>query len=190
MATTPLMVKLGEYIRLKMNKEADRHDVNTDHINAEHSHVIIAGFGRVGRRIARILHAGNIPYLAIERNADLVMVGREDGFTVFYGDASQADVMKAAGAGQAKVLICTLDQPVPAVRLVGILRQHYTNLAIYARGRDRQHCSQLLRAGATIAISETLEASLQIGGAVLDVMGISGKENDTLIDEFRKEYYG
>ncbi len=190
MATTPLMVKLGEYIRLKMNKEADRHDVNTDHINAEHSHVIIAGFGRVGRRIARILHAGNIPYLAIERNADLVIVGREDGFTVFYGDASQADVMKAAGAGQTKVLICTLDQPVPAVRLVGILRQHYTNLAIYARGRDRQHCSQLLRAGATIAISETLEASLQIGGAVLDVMGISGKENDTLIDEFRKEYYG
>ena len=153
-------------------------------------HVIIAGFGRVGRRVSRILQAGNIPYLAIDSNADRVLDGRQEGFSVFYGDASQVDVLKAAGAGQASVLVCTLDQAVPAVRLVNILRQHHPGIAIHARGRDWQHCEQLLKAGATIAISETLEASLQLGGAVLSTMGFTEEDATALIESLRKKYYG
>ncbi len=77
----------------------------------------------------------------------------------------------------------------PSVRLVNILRQHYPGIAIQARGRDRQHCDQLLKAGATIAISESLEASLQMGGAVLNVMGLNEHDAAALIDAFREEYY-
>ena len=99
-------------------------------------------------------------------------------------------MLKAAGAGQAGVLVCTLDKAVPAVRLVNILRQHYPRIAIHARGRDRHHCDELLKAGATIAISESLEASLQIGGAVLNSMGIFEEDAAALIESFRKEYYG
>ena len=190
MATTPLMAKLGEYLNRNLTKTADRHDVSTEHIDADQPHVIIAGFGRVGRRVAIILDAGKIPYLAIESDADRVLKGRQDGFSVFFGDASQVDVLKAAGAGQARVLVCTLDKAVPAVRLVSILRQQYPRIAIHARGRDRHHCDELLQAGATIAISESLEASLQIGGAVLDTMGIFEEDVTALIDSFRKEYYG
>ncbi|MDH3883636.1 MAG: NAD-binding protein, partial [Desulfobacterales bacterium] len=153
-------------------------------------HVIIAGFGRVGRRVARILETGNVPYLAIESNADRVLDGRRDGFSVFYGDASQVDVLIAAGADQAGLLVCTLDQAVPAIRLVDIMRQHYPDIAIHARGRDQQHCNQLIKAGATIAISETLEASLQIGAAVLDTMGVFEEDTTALIESFRREYYG
>ena len=153
-------------------------------------HVIIAGFGRVGRRVSRILQAGNIPYLAIDSNADRVLDGRQEGFSVFYGDASRVDVLKAAGAGKASVLVCTLDQAVPAVRLVNILRQHHPGIAIHARGRDWQHCEQLLKAGATIAISETLEASLQLGGAVLSSMGFTEEDATALIESLRKKYYG
>ena len=131
-----------------------------------------------------------MPYLAIESNADRVLEGRRDGFSVFYGDASQVDVLKAAGAGQAGALVCTLDQVVPAVRLVDIMRQHYPDIAIHARGRDRQHCNQLLKAGATIATSETLEASLQIGAAVLNTMGVFEDDTTALIETFRREYYG
>jgi monovalent cation:proton antiporter-2 (CPA2) family protein len=190
MVTTPLMANLSEYLNRYLTKTADRHDVSTDHIDADQPHVIIAGFGRVGRRVARILEASEVPYLAIESNADRVLEGRQDGFSVFYGDASQVDVLKAAGAGQAGVLVCTLDKAVPAVRLVNILRQHYPRIAIHARGRDRHHCDELLKAGATIAISESLEASLQIGGAVLNSMGIFEEDAAALIESFRKEYYG
>jgi Kef-type K+ transport system membrane component KefB/voltage-gated potassium channel Kch len=190
MITTPLLANLGEYLNRRLSKASDRHDVSTDHIDAGQPHVIIAGFGRVGRRVSRILQAGNIPYLAIDSNADRVLDGRREGFSVFYGDASQVDVLKAAGAGQAGVLVCTLDQAVPAVQLVNILRQHHPGIAIHARGRDWQHCEQLLKAGATIAISETLEASLQLGGAVLSTMGFTEEEATALIESLRKKYYG
>ncbi len=190
MVTTPLMADLSEYLNKYLTETADRHDVSTDHIDANRPHVIVAGFGRVGRRIARILEASEVPYVAIESNADRVLEGRQEGFSVFYGDASQVDVLKAAGAGQAGALVCTLDKAVPAVRLVNILRQHYPRIAIHARGRDQHHCDELLKAGATIAISESLEASLQIGGAVLNSMGIFEEDAAALIESFRKEYYG
>jgi monovalent cation:proton antiporter-2 (CPA2) family protein len=190
MATTPLMANLGEYLNRRLTKAADRHDVSTDHISSGKPHVIIAGFGRVGRQVARILQAGNVSYLAIESNTDRVLKGRQDGFSVFYGDASRVDVLKAAGAGEAGALVCTLDQAVPAVRLVNILRQHYPGIAIHARGRDRHHCAELSKAGASIAISESLEASLQLGAAALDAMGVFEDDAIALIGSFRKEYYG
>ncbi len=190
MATTPLMANFCEYLNRCLSRSAARHGVSTDHIDAGQPHVIIAGFGRVGRRVARILKTGNVPYLAIESNADRVLEGRRDGFSVFYGDASHVDVLKAAGAGKAGALVCTLDQAVPAVRLVDIMRQHYPDIAIHARGRDQQHCNQLLKAGATTAISETLEASLQIGAAALNTMGVLEEDTTALIETFRREYYG
>jgi monovalent cation:proton antiporter-2 (CPA2) family protein len=190
MTTTPLMASFCELIGKCLTKSTVRHDVSTNHIRNGQPHVIIAGFGRVGRRVSRILQAGKIPYLAIDSNADRVLEGRREGFSVFYGDASQVDVLRAAGAEQAGVLVCTLDQAVPAVRLVSILRQHHPGIAIHARGRDWQHCEQLLKAGATIAISETLEASLQLGGAVLNTMGFIEDDAAALIESLRKEYYG
>ena len=131
-----------------------------------------------------------MPYLAVDNNADRVLEGRRDGFSVFYGDVGKADVLKAAGAEQAGVLVCTIDQVKPAVRLVNILRQRYPDIPIYTRGRDRQHCDQLLTAGATLAISETLEASLEIGEAVLNTMGVFEEKAAALTESFRKEYYG
>jgi monovalent cation:proton antiporter-2 (CPA2) family protein len=190
MTTTPLMANFCEYVGKCLTKETVGHDVSTSHIESGQPHVIIAGFGRVGRRVASILQAGNVPYLAIDSNADRVLEGRRDAFSVFYGDASQVDVLKAAGTGQAGVLVCTLDEAVPAVRLVNILRQQYPDIAIHARGHDRQHCEQLLKAGATIAISETLEASLQLGAAVLNTMDVFEEDAAALIESFRKEYYG
>jgi monovalent cation:proton antiporter-2 (CPA2) family protein len=190
MVTTPLMAKLGEHLGTRQARSTDRFESSGDHIDAGQPQVIIAGFGRVGHRVAKILQAGKVPYVAIENNADRVLEGRRDGFSVFYGDASQVDVLKAAGAGQAFVLVCTLDRAVPAVRLVKILRQNYPDITIHARGRDRQHCDELSRAGATIVISETLEASFEIGRAVLNTIGVFEEDAAELIDSFRKEYYG
>ncbi len=190
MVSTPLLAQLGAWIDRRLSGRDVTHDVSTEHIDDGRAYVIIAGFGRVGRRVARILQAGKVPYLAIENNPDRVLEGRRDGFAVFFGDASRNEVLTAAGAGRARVLVCTLDQPQPAVQLVSSLRQHYPDIAIHARGRDRQHCSQLLRAGATRVISETLETSLQLGAETLTTMGIDEVDAGGLIESFRKEYYG
>jgi voltage-gated potassium channel Kch len=99
-------------------------------------------------------------------------------------------VLKAAGAGQASVLVCTTDQIEPAVQLVNLMREHYPGVAVHARAHDRQHCDQLLKAGAAVAVSESLEASLQIGGVVLSAVGILEEDAAAVIETFRKEYYG
>jgi monovalent cation:proton antiporter-2 (CPA2) family protein len=189
MAATPLLANLCEYAGNCFDTATTRNDITTSSVEDGQPQVIIAGFGRVGRRIASILQAGNVPYLAIERNADRVLEGRRDGYSVTYGDASRVDVLKAAGVGQVGVLVCTLDQVVPAMRLVNIVRQRYPGIDIHVRGRDRHHCEQLLKAGATIAISETLEASLQISSAVLNTVGVIEEEAAVLIESFRREYY-
>ncbi len=189
MATTPLMANLGERLERYMSREPGRHDVSTAGMDAEKPFVIIAGFGRVGRRIARLLGAARIPYLAMDSNPERVAQGRVEGYSVFYGDASRADVLQAAGAAQARVLVCTLDQALPAVRLVNVMRQHYPDTPIYARGHDSRHCEELSKAGATLALSETLEASLQLGAAVLDFNEIPADTTRHLLDTFRQEYY-
>ncbi len=189
MVTTPLMAGLGKYLSERLDSTAHRHDIRSASIDSGQPYVIIAGFGRVGRRLARILKAGNVSYLAIENDVDRVMEGQQNGFAVFYGDASRVDVLKAAGAGRASVLACTLDKVTVAVHLVNILRQHFPDLAIHARGHDRRHCNQLLQAGATVAVSETLEATLQIGEEILVTMGVVKKDAATLIESFRQEYY-
>jgi monovalent cation:proton antiporter-2 (CPA2) family protein len=189
MVTTPLMANLGERLERFMNHKPASHEVNLEGIDVEQPYVIVAGFGRVGRRIARLLDAAGIPYLGMESNPDRVTQGRADGFSVFYGDASRVDVLQAAGAGQARVLVSTLDKALPAVRLVSVMRQHYPDTPIYARGHDSSHCRELSKAGATLAISETLEASVQLGAAVLEVSEVPAATTGDLLDTFRREYY-
>lgn len=190
MVTTPLLARLSVFLSKKLRVEEAEHDVTTDHIEAGKPHVIIAGFGRVGRRIAMILKASNIPYIALDINAERVLDGRQRGCSVFYGDASQLEVLRASGSRNAGLFVCTLDSTASAVRIVSILRERYPDLQVYARGRDSRHCNQLLRAGASLVVSETLEASLQLSESVLEKMGIEDVHCASLVDSFRQKYYG
>ncbi len=189
MLATPLMVGIGDRAAAKL--AAARGGAAPEQPGAafDRPHVIIAGFGRVGRRIATMLQAGGVPCVAVESDADRVHAGRKDGFSVYYGDASQAEVLKGVGAGRAGALVCTLDGVAAAVRLVRIMREHYPAIPIHARGHNRMHCDELLSAGATLAVSENLEASLQIGAAVLEEMGVFRDDATELIERFRQAYY-
>jgi len=188
MIATPLMHRLGEYIGSKLDTSVDQHDVTTEHIDVDQPHVIIAGFGRIGRRVARFLQQADLPYLAIEKDIERVMQGNKAGYSVFYGDASHKGVLKAAGVDHAAVLVCTLDNTSSAVRIVSIMKQHFPDITIHARGYDSYHCEQLLKAGATTVISETLEESLQLGSSVLKTMDVCEESIDALVETFRKEH--
>jgi monovalent cation:proton antiporter-2 (CPA2) family protein len=189
MATTPLMARLGEHIDRHFARKPDTHDVSAADLGAGQGHVIVAGFGRVGRRLATLLDACQVSYLALDIEADRVAEGRAHGYSVFYGDATRVDVLKAAGAERARVLVSALDQAKAVERLVQIMRHHYPGTPIYARARDRRHCQQLRRAGVSTAISETLEASLQLGRAVLHANGVPDDEVRRQLRAFRREYY-
>jgi monovalent cation:proton antiporter-2 (CPA2) family protein len=187
MIVTPLIHRLGDFIGSRIGPGDDSHDISTAQVDIEQPHAIIAGFGRVGRRVAKLLQEADQPYLAIEKDIERVLQGTKAGYSVFYGDASHAGVLKAAGAGHASVLVCTLDNTSSAVRIVSIMNQHYPDIVIHARGYDSYHCDQLLKAGATTVISETLEESVQLGSTVLKTMDVYQDDIDAVVDSFRKE---
>jgi len=189
MMSTPLMHRLGTY--LSNNVSTASHGVSNDDmvVDPQQARVIIAGFGRVGRRVAKLLRALNIPYLAVEKDVERVLAGRHDGFFVYYGNASHVDVLKTVGAGISGVVVCTLDNTMSAVQLVNTLKQHYPDIIIHARGHDSYHCEQLLKAGANTAISETFEESMQLGRSVLQTLDVADEDITSMVDKFRKEYY-
>ncbi|MBT3924184.1 MAG: hypothetical protein HOF21_16575 [Nitrospina sp.] len=188
MAVTPWMARIGEYIERRLAEKKTQYDISIAKVD-EKPKIIVAGFGRVGKRIARILKTSGVSYLALDNNSNTVERARAEGFNVFYGDASRHDVLKTAGAEDASVLVITLNQVEPTERLVHVIRHHYLSIPIYARGYNIEHCKRLLKAGANVSISETLEVSLQLGGAALEANGISSEEVRLILQAFRQKYY-
>ncbi len=189
MATTPFMAIAGEKIERALGKRKTQDAADAMALDDE-QFVILAGFGRMGKRIAKILDAAKVPYLALDNDPDCVTKARKEGFSVIYGDAGRYDVLNRMEADNANVFVITIDEAAVAERLVHIMRQHYPETHIYARGRDHEHCEKLSKAGATLPVSENLEASLTLSGAVLDVNSIPSEEVTRLLEEFREVYYG
>lgn len=152
-------------------------------------HVILAGFGRVGARIGAILNAANVPYVGIDMSQERVKAARGQGFSVFYGDASNVKVLQAAGAAKAKMVVVAMDNPAHFDRLVPLVRQYYPNLPIHARAKDRRHCAELITQGASTAISETLETSLRLSEEILQGNGVEQEDIERVISAFRSDYY-
>lgn len=153
-------------------------------------HVIIAGFGRVGQTLGLLLESRFIPYVALDVNPELVVEARRRGRPVYFGDASRAEVLKAAGLERALLGVSTLDEPEIAERAAHVLRQLMPALPILARGRDAADCEKLVRAGATVAVPEIVEGSLQLGGVMLRRLGESAESVNQLLEQFRQEAYG
>lgn len=189
MALTPLAASAESHFRRRQDGRKHAHHVSRAEPDEEARHVIVAGFGRVGRRVVQVLEAGDIPYLGLDADPERVANARSGGVEVFFGDAGRLDVLKAAGAEQAAALVVTLDQREVAARLVSIVHQHYPDLPIYARACDRDHCEQLHKAGATVIISEMLEVGLQLGGSLLKDQGLSGGKVHALLQKMRDGYY-
>jgi CPA2 family monovalent cation:H+ antiporter-2 len=113
------------------------------------------------------------PYVAIDADPDLIEAGSAEGFAVLYGDARRAQTLTRLGLESATAVILTMDEPIVAQRLVRRLRAQHPDLPVIARARDATHAAALYRAGATLAVPETLEASLQLSEAVLVDLGLA-----------------
>lgn len=142
-----------------------------DEITSQDNPVIIAGFGRFGQIIGRLLYANRITSTVLDHDPDQIELLRKFGFKIFYGDATRADLLLSAGADKAKVLVIAIDDVEDSLALVDIAKEHFPNLSIIARARNVGHCYQLMDRGVTIFERETFEASLQLGRQVLEHLG-------------------
>jgi CPA2 family monovalent cation:H+ antiporter-2 len=190
MAVTPALFPLSRWILRRLEKPQEpSHDALSADLGHAQDHVLIAGFGRVGQTLALLLDSRFVRYVALDLNPDLVAEARRHGRMVYYGDASRIDVLKAAGIERARIAVSTLDDPRIASRAVQVLRRVRPALPIIARARDLADCERLVEAGATIAIPEVVEGSLQLGGVLLRQLGDSPDRVDQILEQFRQETY-
>jgi CPA2 family monovalent cation:H+ antiporter-2 len=168
---TPLLAKLGQMAarRVDIHTEGDSPAVDP----GGQAPVVIIGFGRVGRLVAEMLTAHQRPYLAVDSSIDTVAACRKEGIPIVYGDVARAELMDRLNLGRATALVLTMDDPVLSVRVTKKVRAWCPDLTIVARARDPAHAAELYRAGATDAVPETLESSLQLSEAVLVDLGMA-----------------
>jgi len=171
MALTPALAGLGRAISLSWRKKTAK-DMFPSGAETKSGHVIIAGYGRIGRAVARILSEHDIDYVALDLDIDRVAKARAGGLPVYYGDAGQVGVLLSVGIERARAAVITVNKPRTAERAVAQIRQMVPGLTIIARAHDLAQKDVLGNAGATAVVPETIEASLQLAGLVLRSTGI------------------
>jgi len=196
MAATPFLPTLGEALAKVLRRRAEGEPggesvagaLETESADLE-SHVLIAGYGRVGQTAAKLLRMQKTPYIALDMNGPRVREHRARGEPVYFGDASRLDVLRRAGANRAAAFLVTLDDASVAARTVEAARQLWPDLPIYVRSKDDAHTQHLLDLGATCVVPEALESSLQLSGQLLQALGYPVEAVHQLMDQVRIETY-
>lgn len=152
-------------------------------------HVVIAGFGRVGRIIAQLLESERIPYVALDIDAANVGTMRERGKRVYYGDSTRSVVLKAVGLPRARAAIVSHSYTGAALKTIAAIRSLRPNIPIIARAHSIDEVMELEKAGATLALAEMFETSLQLGGALLKESGVTDTEIVRALAAFRASDY-
>jgi glutathione-regulated potassium-efflux system protein KefB len=180
MAATPIALKIEELLS-RRRKTTPAYETPPDN----DGHVIIAGFGRFGQIVGRILAAKRIPFTALDIDAEQVEVVRRFGSQTFYGDASRPEILDAAGAHDARALVLAIDDVEASMRTAELVRSRYPDLPIYARARNRAHAHRLLDLGVTYMQRATFLSSLDVAKQLLKGLGMPEREAERITHTFR-----
>lgn len=186
LTVTPLLAMLGRHLGTRVEPVAVVSD--EEELEVAAPRVIVVGCGRVGRLVAQMLDRHGKAYVAVDPDSEAVAAAKRAGFHAVFGNAARAEVLERLGIALAPAVILTMDEPVLVARLVRKLRADHPELPVLARARDTAHATELYRAGATMAVPETLEASLQLSEALLVELGVAMGPVIASIHEKRDEY--
>ena len=190
MAATPAMAWLGRLLsRLAASKPDHGLQAVQEGAESVTEHIIIAGFGRVGQTVARVVAAAGLPYIALDLDHARVARGRAAGLPLYYGDAGRVEVLEAAGIERAKAAVITIDHAREASQAVAALHQRMPGLPIFVRSHDMSHAHELAGEGASAVVPETVEASLQLGGILLSTVGVGTDDVTRVMNELREGNY-
>jgi glutathione-regulated potassium-efflux system ancillary protein KefC len=182
MALTPLLL-IAEH-RLARSTEPER---EADAIENEGARVIICGFGRFGQIVGRLLFASGLKATVLDHDPEQIEAIRRFGFRVHYGDATRLDLLEAAGAATAGVLINAIDDPQTSIHLVDVVKQYFPKLRVVARARNVGHYYELRMRGVEVVERETFESALLIGRKALEMLGVGAYEARERADHFRRQ---
>ena len=168
MAATPLLLLIDETIFRALEPEKPEYEVPPE----GDQHVIVAGFGRFGQIVARVLRARRIPFTALDSNVEQVDFVKRFGSRIYYGDAGRLDILRAAGADKARAFVLAIDDVDASLRVAEMVRKHFPDLPVYARARDRIHVHKLMDLGVEIIERETFLSALELTHRLLRGLGL------------------
>ncbi len=187
MLLTPLLLIGSDRLRARRHAAQDRAAADYDRISEGHAEpVIIAGFGRYGQIVGRLLFASGFSATVLEHDAEQVEAIRRFGWPVYYGDATRLDLLRSAGAATARLFVLAIDDVEQSVAVARLVRQHFPQLVIVARARNVSHYYQLRNLGIEAVERETFESALQSGRSALEALGIEAGQAHTLALRFRQ----
>ncbi len=182
MAGTPLLLAADDAINRALKPVPPEYDTP----QGGERHVIIAGFGRFGQIVARVLRAKQIPFTALDSSVEQVDFVRRFGAQIYYGDAGRLDILRAAGADKARAFVLAIDNVEASLRVAEMVRTHFPDLTIYARARDRTHVHKLMDLGVEIIERETFLSALELTKDLLKGLGLPTAEVKRVTETFRR----
>jgi glutathione-regulated potassium-efflux system ancillary protein KefC/glutathione-regulated potassium-efflux system protein KefB len=182
MALTPPLFALTEFVARRRGALAETGEPPIP----EGRKVIIAGFGRVGQIVGRILRAKRIGFTALDSSPEHIDFVKKFGNEIYYGDASRLDLLEAAGARDASLVVVAIDDMEASLRTVRVVRENFPHLRIYARARNRRHAYLLMDLGVSIFRRETFESSLELARLVLEGLGLPHAQASRLVETFKR----
>lgn len=189
MMLTPLLGQLGRRLAAKQDKAPEATEMKLTGPSEMKNHVVLAGYGRVGQAVARILQEEDVTVLALDRDPEKIRQAREDGVTAFVGDAARPEILKLTGIEHAEQFIVTVDDPGRAEAMVQCARSLHSEMLILARAHDGEHAAVLVRAGAAQVVPEAVESGLQMAGMALEGFGYDTETVRDILAVVRDEEY-
>lgn len=183
MMLTPILFAASERLVIP-RMERPREPVQ-DRIDAPPTEILICGFGRMGQIVGRILRMQKIPFTALDKSPEQVEVVRRFGGKVFLGNPAREEVMRAAGADKARVLVVALDNMDEGLNVIDVAHRHFPHLVILARARNRRHAHLLMDRGVQAFVRETFFSSLRMAEMVLGHLGITPEDAHRTIEIFQ-----
>ncbi|EOT7379289.1 TPA: glutathione-regulated potassium-efflux system protein KefB [Enterobacter cloacae] len=185
MMTTPLLMKLVDKLLSRRLNPADDED-EAPWVEDDKPQVIVVGFGRFGQVIGRLLMANKMRITVLERDISAVNLMRKYGYKVYYGDATQLELLRSAGADAAESIVITCNDPEDTMKLVELCQQHFPHLHILARARGRVEAHELLQAGVKHFSRETFSSALELGRKALISLGMHPHQAQRAQMHFRR----
>jgi CPA2 family monovalent cation:H+ antiporter-2 len=186
MAVTPLLATLGRKIKGQLYiKDVLRDNKIKREIGDISKHIVVIGFGRVGRIVGHLLRKRNVNYIILDSNHRVVRIEKANGYNIYYGDAMNLDILKYIGIAKAEAVIVAMEDEFACIKITRFIHENFPQVTVVTKTETLGNAERFKRVGASLVVSKNLETGLQLGKAALSAVGIKNKEIDIALEAFR-----
>jgi glutathione-regulated potassium-efflux system protein KefB len=182
MVVTPLAIAAMDFVRKRAHPSTEGYE-RPDGLTGT---ALVVGFGRVGQIASQLLLARGYEISIIDTDVEMIDTARDYDFKIYYGDGTRLDILRAAGAASAGVVLVCVDKPADGTRIAELVKAEFPHVPVLARASDRRHSMELIRVGADFEVRETFESAIALGGAALDRLGATASEIAEISARIRK----